>query len=228
LTFGQCRRKHRSSCYFLQHRATNSYTPLRRKYMSSHIRVSRICKLCFKEFEARTTVTNYCSHACASRAYKEKTRREKVKQSDAETNRALQRPLVELQARDFLSVEQAVRILGVSRWTLYRAIRDGVLTAARIRRRVLLRRRDLDYLFNSSSEKEAVPKPPQWVPRTQAQAATGLSDKAFYSLLKRNQVLTRREGRGLLVDMNVVLQLMQAEADHEKSYEGTRPQQTHQ
>lgn len=193
--------------------------------MSSNIRISRICALCSKEFEARTTVTRYCSHACASRAHKEKTRRMKVQRSNTETTVVARRPMAEIQVRDFLSVDQAVRLLGVSRWTLYRAIREGTVDAARIRRRVLLRRRDLDALFKSAPEPLLVPpRVPHWVPRAEARTATGLSDKAFYDLLRRNEVPTRREGRCVFVDQNCVLELIQLKLTHEESYQGSRPQ----
>lgn len=39
--------------------------------MSSNIFVNRVCQWCGKEFVARTTTTNYCSHRCSGLAYKE-------------------------------------------------------------------------------------------------------------------------------------------------------------
>lgn len=66
--------------------------------MSSNIRIQRICQHCNNEFTARTTVTKYCSHKCASRAYKDRTRKKKVEKSNAETKKIITQP-VELAKR---------------------------------------------------------------------------------------------------------------------------------
>jgi hypothetical protein len=51
--------------------------------MSSNIRVQKICKHCNKLFEAKTTVTKFCSNACSKKAYKAKKRNEKIAQRGA-------------------------------------------------------------------------------------------------------------------------------------------------
>jgi excisionase family DNA binding protein len=84
------------------------------------------------EFTARTTVTKYCSHPCASRAYKARARQSKIIQSNTETVQTLSAPVIELQTKDFLTVVEACRLLNVSRWTLARAIKDERLKAVRL------------------------------------------------------------------------------------------------
>ena len=50
--------------------------------MGSNIYLQKICEQCGKEFTARTTVTRFCSHTCSSRAYKDRTRKDKVEKID--------------------------------------------------------------------------------------------------------------------------------------------------
>lgn len=116
--------------------------------MSSNFEITRICQLCGNEFTAKTTVTKYCSHRCASRAYKARKRGESVERSNQETKQIISAPIIELQAKDFLSVSDASELLGVSRWTLSRAINDGRLSAVRFGKRIVIKRTEIDRLFS--------------------------------------------------------------------------------
>lgn len=114
--------------------------------MSSNIQVTRVCEFCRNEFTARTTVTKYCSHPCASRAYKARARVKKVVKSNAETVQTLSAPAVELQAKEFLSVSETCRLLGISRQTIWRAINDERLFVTRIGRRIVISRAEISRL----------------------------------------------------------------------------------
>lgn len=116
--------------------------------MSSNIKVTRICQFCGESFTARTTVTKYCSHACASRAYKQRARKKDVEKSTAETVKVISAEIVNLQSKEFLSIKEVGQLLNVSRWTLSRAIKDGKLKAVRFGRRIVIRRTDIDLLFS--------------------------------------------------------------------------------
>lgn len=115
--------------------------------MSSNIKITRICQLCGVEFTARTTVTKYCSHACASRAYKQRMRNQNVEKSAAETVQIISVKKTEIQAKEFLTINEASELLNVSRWTISRAIASNRLKAVRLGRRVIIRRKDIDQLF---------------------------------------------------------------------------------
>ncbi len=115
--------------------------------MSSNIKITRICQFCDADFTARTTVTKYCSHKCASRAYKQRTRSRKVEKSVAETVQVISVKKIELQAKEFLSINEASELLNVSRWTISRAIAADRLKAVRMGKRVIIRRKDIDQLF---------------------------------------------------------------------------------
>lgn len=116
--------------------------------MSSNIRVKRICQYCESEFIARTTVTRYCSDTCAKRAYKARKKAKKVEASDRETKQVIEQPLLDLQAKEFLSVQETCSLLGISRTTLWRAIKSGKLKAGKIGTRVIIRKEDLNSLFS--------------------------------------------------------------------------------
>lgn len=46
--------------------------------MSSTIKIPKFCQHCGQAFVAQTTTTRFCGHKCASRAYKQRKREEKV------------------------------------------------------------------------------------------------------------------------------------------------------
>jgi excisionase family DNA binding protein len=114
--------------------------------MSSNIEVQRICQHCGREFTAKTTVTRYCSHKCNSNAYKRRVRQGKEQSSDRETVQVRLRPVTELHAKAYLNINQASTLLGVSRWTLWRLIKNGGIPVIKIGRRTVIRRADIDNL----------------------------------------------------------------------------------
>ena len=115
--------------------------------MSSNIFISRICQFCEAEFTARTTVTKYCSHRCASRAYKARQRGKDIEKSNIERAETLAAPIIKIQTKDYLSVDETAKLLGISRWTLGRAIQDKRLNAVRFGKRIIIKRTDVDSLF---------------------------------------------------------------------------------
>ena len=116
--------------------------------MSSNIKIQRICQHCGKEFIAKTTVTKYCSHTCASRAYKARKRTEKVKKSNKETSRVKTQTIDSLNAKEILSVKEAAVLLGVSVHTTYRLINKGTLKAVNLSERLTrIKRSELNTLL---------------------------------------------------------------------------------
>ena len=86
-------------------------------------------------FVAQKTTTKYCGHTCASRAYKQRKREEKVqtalseqinysKPTSSENLQTLQTlPTqagnhINLRDKEFLSITEAADLLGASRWTI--------------------------------------------------------------------------------------------------------------
>lgn len=133
------------------------------KNMSSNISLPKFCEYCGASFIAKQVRTQYCSHACASRAYKQRKRESKVlnaltneinKQKGSSSKaKSSTLPLqignhVNLRDKDFLSVIEASILLGVSRWTIQRLIKQEKIFASKIGRRTIIKRTEIDKLFN--------------------------------------------------------------------------------
>ena len=127
--------------------------------MSSTLEIIRICENCGNEFTAKTTRTKYCSHKCNSAHYKAKKRAEKVEASDIETKQQINIPIEDLKQKPFLSISETMLILGISRRTVYRMIQRKEIGYAKVGSRTIIRRSDLDKLFdNPEPLKEIKPR----------------------------------------------------------------------
>ena len=123
--------------------------------MSSNIRVQRICQFCGNEFTAKTTVTKYCGDGCAKKAYKARKRRGKIEKSNIETRLKTTLSVDELKAKPYLSVEDAKQLLGISKRTIYRLIEKGEINTAKFGRRIIIRREDLEKIFEPDLDVES-------------------------------------------------------------------------
>lgn len=122
--------------------------------MSTNLHIPKNCQFCGNLFTARTTTTRYCSHKCNSRHYKQVKREEKVKGALQETTKQQANPKPEfsptdtLSNKDFLSITDASKLIGVSRWTIQRMIKRGQLKAVPFGRKHILARHQIENLFN--------------------------------------------------------------------------------
>ena len=134
--------------------------------MSSNIKVQRICQHCGNEFTAKTTVTKYCGDNCAKRAYKKRKKEEKIGASNKETIEIVAQPIRAIQEKDFLSLDEAAKLLSVSRTTLYRMRKDGAIQFAVIGKKKVISRKSIDQLFNPTPWKSHFVKrkyPKEWL-----------------------------------------------------------------
>lgn len=92
--------------------------------------IRRKCEYCGATFLAKTLDSHYCSSACSKKAY-DKRRAEKKKIEQMNTIVA-QIP----DSRDYISVQEAVAMLGVSKDTIYRLIKKGTIPAINIGERL--------------------------------------------------------------------------------------------
>lgn len=122
--------------------------------MSSTIEIQKVCELCGKEFTAKTTVTRFCGHTCASRACKLRAKENKIGKAVKETNQQKLLSLSELnieaiKQKDFLSIKEAHTLLGLSERTFFRLMKDGTIQATRLGKRTIIKRSEIDKLFAS-------------------------------------------------------------------------------
>lgn len=184
--------------------------------MSSKIEVQRICQHCGKEFTARTTTTLYCSHKCNSAAYKAKLRTVKVEISNKETQRIKTQPIEELKAKEFLSVRDVSKLIGCSRQNVYLLINAGKLKATNIlEKKTIVKRSDLDKLFEETvtPQPESKDEPIQYnildcYNLTEIQNKYGISEKALYDIIKRNNIPKVKKGGFAYVPKTLIDKLL--------------------
>jgi excisionase family DNA binding protein len=162
--------------------------------MSSNIKITRICEFCKNEFTARTTKTLYCSLRCSSRAYKLRVRESKITDSNKQTEIAKNPNLEIVKTKDFISVNQASLLFGISRRTIYRIISRGELDIAKFGTRTVIRRCDMDNFFSVPLDQTLL-RPVQEFPGlehcytiTQIQQKFGISPGALYTLIQRQGI----------------------------------------
>lgn len=125
--------------------------------MKTNIRVDKVCQYCNKLFIAQKLTTKYCSHICNSRAYKAIKKYEKINSVTPEsesTKTVLPTPvasyLEQIQEKQFLTVKETAKLLGISKSTLYRLIKTGALNAGNLSERTTrIKRTEIDKLFNN-------------------------------------------------------------------------------
>jgi hypothetical protein len=81
--------------------------------MSSNIRINRICEYCGQDFQAKTTVTRFCSHTCNNRAGKLRVKQLKRGASNQQTHEIKSKPTTESHSKEFLSVREASRLIDI-------------------------------------------------------------------------------------------------------------------
>lgn len=128
--------------------------------MSSNIEINRICNFCNKDFIAKTTVTKYCSHKCASAAYKKRTKEKKIEKSNIETVKIKQQPVEVIKSKDFLNVKELSLLLNCSVRTIYRLIDNGTINSLNLNQRLTrIKRKDIDRLFITEKKIKEAPQP---------------------------------------------------------------------
>lgn len=145
--------------------------------MSSKIEIQKKCEWCGIIFTARKTTTTYCSHRCANLAYKERQRNKRVADCKKKLSiKELNKPIEDLKGKEFFSPTQAATLLGISRATIYRYMADGVIRVLQFNGKTLIRRRDIDTLFdNSSTYRKRLPK--QKFPITELYTTAEIKEK---------------------------------------------------
>jgi excisionase family DNA binding protein len=189
--------------------------------MSSNIQIQRICQFCGKEFIAKTTVTKYCGDVCAKKAYKARIKSFKVEDSNTQTFQLKCLPnerLIEIGAKDYLNIEESCLLLSVSRWTLWRMIKDGRITATKLGRLTRIKRLDIDEFFNQPVASSIVPlldsntefqsDITECYTLTEIHVKYGISESALQNLIKRNNIQKMKSGKCVYVPKSDIERLL--------------------
>ena len=183
--------------------------------MSSNITVKRVCDYCKNVFDAKTTKTKYCSHICNSRGYKLNQKLKKIETSDTETKSKVSKYVVDINSKDFLTVNEASALLKMSSKTIYRLIEQNELNAFNFSvRKTLIRRKDIDSYFENNlthitNSKEEEINPDNSYTISQAMIKFNISNGALYNIIKRYNIPKEKHGKYTLVkkeDLNRIFQ----------------------
>ena len=117
--------------------------------MSSNLKIKRICAWCGKEFIAQKTTTACCSKQCANSLYKKRKRDEAIKANNQIIEKKIEeKPIEKIKDKPFLTITETALYLGVTRPTVYSYIRRNELKVIRLGFKYLLKKEDIDELFN--------------------------------------------------------------------------------
>ena len=112
---------------------------------TSKFRVLRTCEFCGKEFYAQKVSTRYCSKRCNELAYKQRRRQRQITEAEA---RVLQKPIEEVGNKEFLSLQDASVLFGITKRSVYNLIYNGVLQAFKFSSRMtFVRKADIERMF---------------------------------------------------------------------------------
>lgn len=121
--------------------------------MSSNLKIKRICAWCGKEFIAQKTTTACCSKQCANALYKKRKRDAAIKANNQIVEKKIEeKPIERIKDKPFLTIAEAAIYLGVTRPTVYVYIKRGELKVIRLGFKYLLKKEDIDELFNHPTE----------------------------------------------------------------------------
>lgn len=112
------------------------------------LRFKKHCEFCGAEFTAQKSSTRFCSHMCASRAYKAKKRQLVEDQvSEKFSMEEENRRKINLDNVYVMTPREAAAYLGLGKTTIYRYLSNGQIKALRLQSKTLIRKADLDSLF---------------------------------------------------------------------------------
>lgn len=119
--------------------------------MSSNIRIPKVCELCGIEFIAMKLTTRFCSLKCGQKNYKKEERAKKIAECHI-SFRKTKKPTKELPSQNnlqkpYLSIKETCKLLNASDTTIRKAIKEGRINSIRIGKKHIIRRNDIELLF---------------------------------------------------------------------------------
>lgn len=179
----------------------------------SKLKIPRVCEQCSKPFEAKTVMTRFCSLSCNNKALKEKKKLEKGKVEKDTLLQKYKNKIAEVQSREFISVAEATVMFGLSKDTVHRCIKRGIITGINLGSRLTrVKRSDLENLFSAveiPEEKEVIIEKPNFEVGN-CYTISEISSKfhadpgTVTNLIKRNKIPTKKVGSFVYVPKNLI------------------------
>lgn len=117
--------------------------------MNVNLTIPKICIECNNAFNAQKASTKFCSKKCTSKAYKRKKRNEKV---DTNMNQLRKEEnavdMALIQTKEYLSIKETCLLLGISRMSLYRYIKNKTIEPSSIGGRIIIKKQVITNLIN--------------------------------------------------------------------------------
>lgn len=179
--------------------------------MRSNLKIKRVCQHCGNEFIAKTTVTRYCGDVCSKKAYKARKKAEKINASNEETKAIIEKPIIEIQSKDFLGVQEICKLFGVSRTTVWRLMKTGKVESAKIGRKKFVTRSSINKLF-APQIAEPKEEPVEFNIENcyymgEIQELFGVSEKALYDVIKRFKIKKIQKGKYVYVSKQSIIDI---------------------
>lgn len=158
----------------------------------------KICLHCGQEFVAYNSRTDYCSERCSKLAYKERKRKERLKETTLEVRETERIALLD---KNWLTISDAARLLQMSRTTLYKIVTANGIELRRFTARTIrIAREDLERvstnretLINNTVRKQEE-NLGNWMTKKQVMERYDISDSGFYQALKKRGVKSHMIG----------------------------------
>ena len=123
---------------------------------TSKLRIKKVCDWCGKEFLSQKTTTRYCSKRCAEHAYKDRVRRQRISEAEAEVRvHSKDKSIQNIRDNPYLRIKETAQLLDVSVRTVYNLIYTGKLKAAKLSPRLtIISKADVDAMLASMDYKK--------------------------------------------------------------------------
>lgn len=134
----------------------------------TNIRITKKCEFCGAEFVAQKVTTRFCSKKCSERSYKMRMRQQFTQEAASYHEKNEKQGAIErVSSLEFLTPSQAAILLGLGYVTVYRYIWTGVIKARQFAGKTLIRRSDIEKLFDEA---------PEYVTRHKPEEHTGITE----------------------------------------------------
>lgn len=178
----------------------------------SKLKIPRVCEQCSKPFEAKTITTRFCCNYCANKAGELRKKLEKEQKEKETLLKKYSNKIAEVQTREFISVSEATVMFGISKDTIHRMIKRGIISGTNIGVRLTrVKRADLEALFAKTElpvEKKKVEK--QIFEIGDCYTISEISEKfradpgTVNNVIKRNKIPTKKVGSFVYVPKKLI------------------------
>ena len=118
--------------------------------MSSNLQIPKQCVFCQEFFTAKKTTTQCCSKQCSNALYKQRRRNQRI--NDIKSLHLI-KPYVHTSSilieKEVMSVRDVSKLLGISRCTVYRYLKEGILKRTQIWGKSFILRNELMKLLGN-------------------------------------------------------------------------------